>query len=254
MTFDFFNTSALAFGQKLTQAFKNLESMADEAEDNLEQVYRDNEIFSQYVNRNYQIPFPTRADAGCQSNQAYDLVNDTNALLELSYSNSTLTVRYNTFNRTSNRYTIGVGSTTSKSGYAFLANSISNGVPSGEISFVSNYYDGSGQFLFQYSIDSKGFINIVKNSDALIQFFDGDESGYKSLTKGSTVSLPYTATEPCCICIITAAGTANIAKNGTAIYKANTNGCTRHVILYLKKGDKITAGSGHSAFLINYNR
>lgn len=254
MSFDFFNTSVLAFGQKLTAAFKALNSLANEAEANLKQVYRDREIFSQYTNRNYQIPFPTRADAGCQSNQAYDLVNDSNALLELTYTNSTLTVRYNMFDRTTNKYTIGVGSTTSKSGYAFCKKSISNKDAGRDIEFVSNYQEGQGEFLFRYSIDSRRVINIVKNNDALIQFITGDETGYKSLTKGSNVSLPYTATEPCCLCIYSPKGKVNISKNGKAVYKANLNGCWRHVILYLKKGDKITAGSGHKAFLVNYNR
>lgn len=254
MTFDFFNTSALAFGQKLTAAFKSLKSIAGEAEANLEQVYKDREIFSQYINRNYQIPFPTKGSAGCQSNQAYGLVNDSNVLLELSYARGTLTVRYNMFNRTTNKFTIGVGSTTSKSGYAFCKQSISNKDAGQDITFVSNYQKGKGEFLFRYSIDSRGIINIIKDTGAMIQFIDGDETGYKSLTKGSTVSLPYTATEPCCICVYSPNNTINISKNNVLVYKANLKGASRHVILYLKKGDKITTGANHKAFLINYNR
>ena len=54
MSFDFFNTSYLAFGSKLYAAFVTLENLIMEAEDNLEQVKSDQAIYDEYLNKNYQ--------------------------------------------------------------------------------------------------------------------------------------------------------------------------------------------------------
>lgn len=60
MTFDFFNTSNLAFGSKLTKAFNQLDRLCNEAEENIAKFLNQQSIFRDYVHRNYQVPVPTR--------------------------------------------------------------------------------------------------------------------------------------------------------------------------------------------------
>lgn len=254
MTFDFFNTSNLAFGSKLTAVFNTLEGLSTEAEDNLNVIIKVKEIYDNYTNRNYIAPRPTRPDAACRSNEVFDIIDNADCIKDISYSGGKLKVAYNIFNRNTNRYTIASGETTLKEGYAFAKNSISNRNPLSEVTFVSKYDASKGHFLFRYSISSNGIINIIKDTGARIQFLTGDDTGYTSLTKGSYLSLPYTATEACCVAVISPYGNVDISKNGTPIYKAWSNNARRGVILYLKKGDVLSASSGHSAFLINYNR
>ena len=49
MTFDFFNTSDLAFGGKLTSAFKQLFNKCKQAEDNIDSVLEKQAIYSDYL-------------------------------------------------------------------------------------------------------------------------------------------------------------------------------------------------------------
>ena len=71
MAFDFFNTSNLAFGAKLTRAFKQLNDLLDAAEEHLTVVYGDLYIYGEYIDRNYLVPVPNRPDAACQAARTY---------------------------------------------------------------------------------------------------------------------------------------------------------------------------------------
>ena len=51
MSFDFFNTSLLAFGSKLYAAFVTLDALIREAESNVNQVISDQAIFNEYLNK-----------------------------------------------------------------------------------------------------------------------------------------------------------------------------------------------------------
>ena len=59
MTFEFFNTSNLAFGSKLTSAFKTLDDMAQRSSNNINTLLSDLEFYEQYLDRNYRVPAPT---------------------------------------------------------------------------------------------------------------------------------------------------------------------------------------------------
>ena len=85
MPFNYFNPSHLAFGSKLTRAFRQLESLTDDVE-NLIENYSDNlRFFFQYVNRNYRIPFPVSGDSPAQVDQLFDLINDEINIRELEF-------------------------------------------------------------------------------------------------------------------------------------------------------------------------
>ena len=53
MSFDYFNTSYLAFGQKLYSAFATLDSLAKEAKLNIDKIMTYQSLFDDYLNKNY---------------------------------------------------------------------------------------------------------------------------------------------------------------------------------------------------------
>ena len=67
MPFDFFNLSNLAFGNKLTVAFTQLERLVREASEHIGILIQDLRAYSKYLNRNYIIPEPVNNTDGCSS-------------------------------------------------------------------------------------------------------------------------------------------------------------------------------------------
>lgn len=251
MTFDFFNTSNLAFGSKITSAFNTLEELAGDAEANLAQVFEDQAFFNQYKNRNYQVPIPLRPKAPCRTDELFNLVNDSTVIKQLEYSGGRLKVRINLFDNASNRYTIASGETTLKSGYAYVVPSISNEDASKIISFTNKKDELQGTLLFQYRIDYSGNINLI-GSTANIQLTGNEFTQYKSLSIGKNITFPYTATENECICVVGKMNDLLVNLNGKKIVEGHGWDNVRHTILYLKKGD-VVSGNLASGFQIRYN-
>lgn len=194
MPFDYFNTSHLAFGSKLTRAFKQLEKLCSDAEEHIAGYVEDVAYLGQYVNRNYRIPFPNSAENPVQVNQILDIINDETTIRKMSFDGTTFECYINYFNRSTNRFTIAAGSTSLKEGYAFMRESISNINPAQDIIFKDTQ-DGKGLLLFQYRIDEYNKINIVKNEDAVIQPLSGGINHISNMRIGDRVYLPYTAND-----------------------------------------------------------
>lgn len=254
MPYDFFNTSNLAFGKRLTAAFSSLNDLADSAEDNLAQVFADQEIFQQYINRNYLVPLPTRPDAACRADEIYNVIDEKNFLTNISYSNGKFTVGINYFNNNTNKMTIGYGTTDIKEGSCYMIESISNSDPLKEIKFYDiddNSYR-AGTWLFDYRIDNRGYININGNSSFLnIKPFDSTQ--YSSMSRGSTVSLPYTSKDYECICVVGNKNNIDVKLNNTRVFYGTGDLCVRHCIIYTKPNDVIS-GTASTAFKVYYNK
>ena len=67
MSFDYFNTSYLAFGQKLYSAFATLDSLAKEAKLNIDKIMTYQSLFDDYLNKNYSVPIPQNPESPCRS-------------------------------------------------------------------------------------------------------------------------------------------------------------------------------------------
>ena len=254
MPYDFFNTSNLAFGKRLTSTFISLNNLADSAEENLQQIFADQAIFEQYINRNYLVPMPNRADAACRADEIFDLIDEKNIIKTLEYKSGKLNVEINYFNADTDRMTIAYGSTSIKEGSCYLMQAISNGDPLKELQFYNSDYKGypQGIHLFDYRIDGRNNINITGATNNLnIKPFDFSQ--YKSMSKGSNISLPYTAKDYECICVVGKTNNIDIALNGTRICYGKGDHMVRHTILYLKPNDKVT-GTYSSAFKVYYNK
>ena len=107
MTFDFFNTSDLAFGGKLTSAFKQLFNKCKQAEDNIDSVLEKQAIYSDYFFKNYIVGEPTNASSPCRTNEILNIIKNKKGNISVVLSNdakgnSVVTVRANIYDFTNN--------------------------------------------------------------------------------------------------------------------------------------------------------
>ena len=272
MSFDFFNPSHLAFGSKLTKAFNQLNRLCNEAEDNMDDLFRIYESYGQYINRNYPAPFPNRPDAPCRTNELFDLINDANTLKEAYISESgNFHCAVNLFKRSTNRFTVASGYTTKKNGYAFVQSSISNQNPERTIQFVDNYSEGNGNFLFRYRIDSDNNINIVGNTaeyflPAGIRHITGMQKGSTFMTD-VTLNQSYTAPDYECVICVGYLGVSgwsegspngefsclDVRVNGKQICYNTGRNCKQYIVVYLKPND-VLSGRFKYAFKVKYTQ
>ena len=250
MSFDFFNNSHLAFGSKLTAAFKQLSKLKSEAELNLANVLSVQDVYKEYISRNYQVPVPAELGSPCRVNEVFQIIDAPFIVKRLEYTEGKLYVDVLTFNSTTLRITCASGQTDLKEGSAYYEQSISNLVTGREIKFVSKSKAETGAKLFDFRIDSDGYI-CLENISEYIQSVD--YSNYSSLSKGANISLPYTAIDYECVVVVGADNTAEIKLNGTTILGYwNAFNCKRFVVVYMKAGDKLT-GNASLAFKVKYN-
>lgn len=255
MSFDFFNTSYLAFGSKLYAAFVTLENLVKEAEDNLKQVKSDQAIYDEYLNKNYQVPKPASSSAPCRVDELFDIVNDKPVYIrKLQYVDGVLSVDVGLFNRSNNRITRLIGSTGAKSGYCYYSSeAVSNTNPERELQFVDDISKVKGTVLFEYRIDSSNVINIIGSVSSLF-LIPSDISPYTSMSLGERVATigSYTTQDYECLCIIGKENDILVNLNGTTILKGQGRNDVRHCIVYAKKGATIS-GTYAEIYRINYN-
>lgn len=256
MSFDFFNTSALAFGAKLTSAFKTLNNNMAYAIDNLNKVLKNLDYYRQYLNKNYRVPVPTRASMAARTNEIFALIDKTINIKHLELENGLLTVEVTFFTANTYRITDAVGSTELKEGYAFVSPAISSNRASRNIRFSEdNNPDGSEILLFGFRIDSNNNIMLKGDLRTSLMLFPQDATQYTSITKGEYVPNPHTATDYECICCVGSETIIDVRINGQVIISGIGTGHhpqRRHCIVYLKPND-VLSGTFEQAFKINYN-
>lgn len=250
MSFDFFNNSHLAFGSKLTAAFKQLSKLKSEAELNLSNVLATQDVYKEYIARNYQVPVPAELGSPCRVDEVFQIIDAPFIVKRLEYKNSKLYVDILTFNSTTLRITCASGETDLKEGSAYYEQSISNLVTGRDIKFVSKSKAETGTKLFDFRIDNNGYI-CLENISEYIQSID--YNNYSSLSKGSNISLPYTATDYECVVVVGENGQSETKLNDTTILGYwGAWDCKRFVVVYMKAGDVLT-GNASLAFKVNYN-
>ena len=120
MSFDYFNTSYLAFGQKLYSAFATLDSLAKEAKLNIDQVMTYQSLFDDYLNKNYSVPIPQNPESPCRSDNFFDIIDDKPIYInKLTSTQDGIDVQLILVNRTNDRVTRLTGSTSLKEGYCY---------------------------------------------------------------------------------------------------------------------------------------
>ena len=259
MSFEYFNTSHLAFGSKLTRAFRQLEKMFNDANENISIYIQNLDVLGEYVNRNYRCPFPTNPDMAVRCSELFDLINDEYIIKEAEYKDGTLKIAVNTFDRNTNKMNIISGSTDLKEGYAYYHPSISNTNPASIIEFTNEQDSAKGLCLFKYRVDDNGFVNIFDGSSDVIDFKIGNMDKINSISLGNTVSLPYAATDYCCILIVgnkTAGTSTSLSCSINNVEVCHSEGSYHKdaYIAYLKPNDILTASVYSYARFVNYRR
>lgn len=195
MPFNYFNPSHLAFGSKLTRAFRQLEKMCTDAESNINRYLDDLAFLGQYINRNYRIPAPTSAGSPVRADEIFDVLNDEIIIKQISYEDGIFNLGVNYFNRGTDRFTIGQGSTELKEGYAYVKESVSNMNPTQQIMFTDDLLQVKGLYLFAYRIDDDGVINITVDKSTILKIDPLGIDHIKSLRIGQQITLPHTASD-----------------------------------------------------------
>lgn len=119
MSFDLFNTSNLAFGNKLTTAFKQLFNNLQQAEDNITSVLERQSIYNDFVFKNYIVGTPSTPTSPCRSNEILNIVkhSDISSPVKLECigdneeTSDILTINLNVYDNSTNIVTNIIGST-----------------------------------------------------------------------------------------------------------------------------------------------
>lgn len=119
MSFDFFNTSNLAFGNKLTTAFKQLFNNLQQAEDNITSVLERQSIYNDFVFKNYIVGTPSTPTSPCRSNEILNIIkhSDISSPIKLECIGDNeetvdiLTINLNIYDNSTNIVTNVIGST-----------------------------------------------------------------------------------------------------------------------------------------------
>lgn len=260
MTFDFFNTSNLAFGKKLTQAFKTLNDLMTASENSLDIALENLQYYQQYGRLNYLAPVPTRLQAPARTDELLDTISGYGVFSQLQYLNGLLSVKFVRLDDSDNKITLAQGSTELREGYAFVVPSISNTEAQRNIRFSEeNTPESNERLMFGFRIDSKNKIHLSGDIQNTLGLYAYDATQYRSLSKGNNITLPYTASDYECVCVVGKKLNLQIAVNGKVILSgraaSNKDWAIHHIaygIVYLKPNDKLT-GIYSNAFKVNYN-
>lgn len=255
MTFDFFNTSNLAFGAKLTGAFTQLANLEAAARKHLEIVDERSRIIDEYINRNYAVARPTNKERPCRTNEIFTLINDIKFRIDrLEYTDSKIKVKVHIFTSNNSRITVAEGESELKEGFIFYTMAKSNSAVNTELKFVKDIKEGTGNLLFEYRIDGNDIINIKGSDVANLGLIPKDSSQYTSISKGEVIyEDEYTAKDYECVCVVGERDNLLVELNDEVIMKGQGKHCIRHCIVYLKPDDKIT-GTFSKIFKVNYNQ
>lgn len=263
MSFDFFNVSHLAFGSKLTKAFRQLERELEDAESIVGTYIQDISYLGSYVNRNYKVPFPKSGDSPVRIDEFFDLVDDRTMILKLQFLDGVLSVKIATFDRDTQRFSISEGNTELKEGYALFTPSISNSSPFSVITFEEEEQTGK-TVLFKYRVNSQDIIELSEVNERFFRITCDMLAQINSFSWGEAIKLPYTAKGYEAI-LVTGDTKAyqydrtkiEIKVNGRAVYDAGGSAPNENQYsfpIYLKPKDVLSIGAGTytTARRINY--
>lgn len=155
MPFDFFNLSNLAFGNKLTLAFTQLERLVKEDREHIDILIRDIRIYAKYLNRNYQIPAPLKGSDGCRVDELFSIISERVIVDNISYSIGELRLECIIFSPSTGIVTKLQGYTDLKEGYCYFNRASSNNSVSKPALFFSDKNTVHGIELFKFKTDSK---------------------------------------------------------------------------------------------------
>lgn len=275
MSFDYFNTSYLAFGNKLTKAFKSLAGLLDEVDDNIDILKQQLAYYQQYINKNYKVNLPSSQGSPVQARQLYEVLKINPIILkEVSKSGEGLKVAINYIDVNNNKITYAYGeNTTLSEGYCYVQLASSNDSPSKEITFLSEEDSKNTKMsssyirLFKYKVQSNNEI-VLSQLNSLIPIsptcYDNHYSDYQLEDK--TEFYTNNVSDRDVIVIVTSYESANnksinvIGKDSSITQVLGCNNISNILVIggaiYLKAGEKVSGDIGkvYEVKLVNHRR
>lgn len=255
MGFDFFNTSHLAFGSKLTQAFQELEKQASITEDSLRVVQEYLNLGNVYNNRNYRVAFPAELTSPVRTNELFDILDNCQSYIrELSYKDGTINVSVVLYDQLNNIVTNATGNTSNVlEGYCYVRKAGSNSKTDKDIQFLTKESKSAGILLFRYRVDAYGRLQIKDINDCMI-ITPGDDTEYTTLVQSGEFSeSSHKATEFEGVLIVHEGMQANqTILNGQQVYAGYAPNNRVPGILYLKPGDVLSKGRISNCIKFHY--
>lgn len=184
MPFEFFNTSYLAFGDRLTKAFRNLAGMLDELDESISQLEQDMAYVNNFIGRNYIVPTPSTNTSPVQGKQIFDVFSLNVCLInDISINeDGGINVEVKYFNKNSCIFTNATGSSNGmKWGWAILTPSKTNSRIDRDITFTQDLSASQrSDVLFKFYIE-KNRINISEVSQYFPMFASNYGGHYKDI-------------------------------------------------------------------------
>lgn len=166
MTYEFFNTSYLAFGIKITRAFKSLAQLFDNANENFQSITEQLSYIGKFIGRNYAVSIPDDPDEPCKCQMIYDVlkINPISNLIILPATNDNdnidgITLSFDAINPNTNKPTKFSGTIHELRATVYARLSTRNNVLSGNLYYDSLDSDEDDKH-YNYSTDVKG--NIIR--------------------------------------------------------------------------------------------
>lgn len=246
MTYDFFNTSYLAFGSKLTRAFRSLADKLDNSYVNVELLQQQLTYYDQYINRNYKVPTPSGGGSPVQAKQIYDILKVKQCIIrDLSYADGKLHVAVSYISN-GNKITYASGETELTKGYCYIKTALTNDAPSTELTFVEEEDEGKN-LLFSFEIQSDK-VRLSDLDDTFPLFCGSYDNHYKTMTWTEVDSSDYLNQEithdTYLIAIVKGSGRLEVSIDNKVIWGVNCPTYLKYSIpLYLKPGETFTGAT-----------
>lgn len=244
MSFKYFNPTDLAFGQRLTAAFTELNNLAASAEENLSILDSQIDLVELAGYRHYQVPIPRELTDPCRSNELYQLLtNKFMAISKFIYEDGKFQIVAYLFNDSTMRITRLEGSSTITEGFVYYKEAYSIAKNEGELVFSEEENFTLGNLFCQYKIDTKkGKIYLIDYNQELdlIPFDWGNITDIKWGEQVAGANELYKPTDYKCLCIKGHRGDIEVKINGKSVFKGKGSTCTRHHIVYANPSTEIS--------------
>lgn len=263
MSFDYFNTSYLAFGKNLSNVFRSLYKRLNGIEDNLIEIVNYFEKYKDIKDNNYIVDTPESEDKAVNCKFIYDCLNiEPWKIKNISVNNQILTVQVNILNN----YKIGIcsGSTEITDGICYIDTlPTSNKTLGIEIKFIASDNEDidttlrNKVILFEYIFDENNQLSL-RNVDGRfpieISNWDKHYNNYNLELKNSLLNHPTPRDMVLLVVTNKQSGVANVYLNGVNYYSKPDNigvANSTCVPIYCKKGDVVT-GDIANLYQVNY--
>lgn len=207
MPFDFFNISHLAFGNKITAAFKSLASKLDECNVHISTLNEMLSAYNMFSGTNYLVPIPDSELDAVQGSQIYSLLKIKPCIVkELTFDeeNNTITFKAIFINPVTNKITKieGTSPTDLTKGFAYVTLNSSNdkintpkSIQFDSLDKYNNFVETSNtQVLFKYVIETGTPKKVTLSGlNQYIDLFPSNYDGHDNKYILNTISNEYTA-------------------------------------------------------------